>query len=97
MYEAVVLLQEAVATMQLDQQKACFGWLLDSVPVKLLWRSALDDAARKAAAEGRIDVLTYMLEAVHVPKGERRLAEKAYIVCFIVHLFESLSEGISQV
>lgn len=56
--------------MQSECQKACFGWLLDSGPVKLLWSDELSDAASKAAAEGRIDVLTYMLDAVQFSVGE---------------------------
>lgn len=55
---------------QLDQEKACLEWLLDSTPVKLLWSSTLSDASCKAAAEGRTDVLAYMMESVQDSYGE---------------------------
>lgn len=53
--------------MELQEQKDCLCWLLNTSPVKLQWTSALDKAASKAAAEGRIQVLEYL--AVSVQKS----------------------------
>ena len=56
--------------MQLEQTKACLGWLVDRTPVKLLWSRAIDEAAEEAAAEGHIEMLAFMLEAVQHADGE---------------------------
>lgn len=58
--------------MHVDEMKACQEWLLESTSVDWLWGESLEEAACKAAAAGRIDVLTYMLEAVHSPNGEKQ-------------------------
>ena len=48
--------------MEYHEKKACLGWLLETAPVELHWNLQLSNAADKAAAEGRIQVLAYLAE-----------------------------------
>lgn len=57
--------------MDLDSKKICYAWLLErSEPMRLLWSQQLCDASCKAASEGQVEVLRYLLEVVVMADGD---------------------------
>ena len=46
--------------MQSEAEKACLAWVVDQVPIRLVWSHELSAAACQAGVEGRCDVLTYL-------------------------------------
>ncbi|KAK9824761.1 hypothetical protein WJX74_005756 [Apatococcus lobatus] len=64
------IFKKLARVMQQDRKKACLDWLLQAGPVNLLWTPSLSDTCCKAAAEGRIEVLSYLLEVACFPDGD---------------------------
>ncbi|KAK9864451.1 hypothetical protein WJX84_010861 [Apatococcus fuscideae] len=47
--------------MNPQEERACLEWLLDTTSFELRWSTQLSRAADKAAAEGRINILAYLV------------------------------------